>query len=212
MVERSIVLPPGIEYQPVFSNLMQPFMLKLRLAFFIGLGLVFPFLVLQAWGFVAPGLKPGEKKPIRMMAPFSVVLFAVGCVFCWLILPNAYRFFTGYIADFPGTHLYQDPAAMVFFTVKMLIAFGLGFQLPLLVFVLGKAGILTPETMMEHWRQAVVFIFILSAVLTPTGDVLSLSMMAVPLTLLFVVSVYAVKATTKKSKDEVEAVPYESLE
>ena len=88
---------------------------------------------------------------------------------------------------------------MVFFILKMMLAFGIGFQLPLLVFVLGKLGLVGPDTMVQYWRQATALIFVASAILTPSSDAFSMLMMAVPLTLLFLLSIMAVRITTRNS-------------
>ena len=109
-----------------------------------------------------------------------------------------YRPTPSYLEDFPGSALYQEPGALVFFVLKMLLAFGVGFQLPLLVFILGKVGIIGPDVMIRYWRQATVAIFLLAAVLTPSQDIFSMMMMAVPLSLLFALSVFAVRVTTRR--------------
>src|SRR5208283_4314330 len=107
----------------MFNNITQPFMLKFKLSFMLGLILAFPYLVVQLWGFVEPGLKENEKRPVRKMIPFSVFLFALGVTFCWIILPSAFNWFVGYVFEFPGTVIYQEPGMMVFFILKMLLAF-----------------------------------------------------------------------------------------
>jgi sec-independent protein translocase protein TatC len=191
-----------VDYKEVFRNATEPFMLKFRLSFLIGLILAFPFIVLQLWGFVEPGLRPHESRPIKRLAPVSVLLFAMGVFFCWFILPSAFRWFVGYLAEFPGTSLYQEPGTLVFFVLKMLLAFGFGFQLPLVVFLLGKVGLLEPGTLMKYWRQAAVAIFTLSAIVTPSNDAFSMLMMAVPLTVLFAVSVWAIRITSRKRPTE----------
>jgi len=206
LARKNMVLPKGVDYKEPFSTVMAPFMLKLKLSFFIGLILVFPFCILQVWGFVAPGLKDSEKRPMTIVAPISVVLFALGVLGCWIILPSAFAWFASWLEDFPGTVLYPEPGTMVFFILKMLLAFGLGFQLPLLVFFMAKIGILSPETLKLYWRQATVIIFFGAAAITPSSDIFSMMMMAVPLTLLFFLSMTAVQISErrKKRREEVE--------
>lgn len=193
-------LPPGTDYKVVFSTFTEPFMLQLRLSFMIGLVLALPFIVLQLWGFVEPGLKTNEKKPLKTAAPVSVALFALGATFCWFVLPSAYGWFTDYLYNYQGASIYQDPNTLILFSVKLMGAFGLGFQLPLIVFVLGRIGIITPGTMMRYWRQGTVFVFFASMVLTPSNDPLTMLMMAIPLCILMVISVYAVHLTTRHRK------------
>ncbi|RYG43855.1 preprotein translocase subunit TatC, partial [bacterium] len=163
-----------------------------------GLVLCFPLLVLEIWGFLAPALHPREREPFRKLAPFSFVLFLMGAGFAWAIIPAALQWFVSYLAEFPSSALYQETGTMVFFVLKMMLAFGAGFQLPLVVYALGLMGLLTAETLVKNWRQAATVIFIASAVFTPSNDAISMLMMAIPLTILFGVSVWAVKVTQAK--------------
>jgi sec-independent protein translocase protein TatC len=189
---------PHLVYHHVFHNITDAFMLKLQLSFLIGVILALPFCILQLWAFVKPGLKPNERKPVGRIAPFSVLLFFMGAGFCYMILPSAIGWFTTYVDDFPDIVINQEAGKMVFFVLKMLLAFGLAFQLPLLVFLLGWIGILTPDTLLKYWRQSTVAIFSISMIITPSNDAFSMLMMAIPLTFLFIISVFLVKWTTKR--------------
>ncbi len=195
---------PGFQYDEAWFRVTEPFFFKLRLSFMIGLGLALPIIVLQIWGFVSPGLKPTERKPIKALAPISVLLFFTGCAFCWWILPTTLRWFLGYTGDFPGTVVMQEAGSMVFFTLKMMLAFGIGFQLPLVVFIAGKLGIIGPDTLAHYWRHAVVFVFLTSAILTPSGDIFTLLMMATPLSILLIISIIAVRLTGKGKRGDAE--------
>jgi sec-independent protein translocase protein TatC len=199
MVRSSIasVVDPKL-YQQKFDNLTGPFLLQLHLSFLAGLILAFPFIVLQLWAFIAPALKPEEQRPIKRVVPFSVGLFAMGVGFCWAILPATLRFFAGYLKNFNDTALFQTAGTMVFFILKMLLAFGFAFQLPLFVYILGVLDLLKAETLLKYWRHSATAIFVISMVVTPSQDPLSMLMMAIPLTLLFIISVYAVKFTQRK--------------
>lgn len=181
-----------------FPNATEPFMLKIKLAFLIGAIFAFPYIVLQIWGFVKPGLKPAERKPLERLAPLSVLLFALGVTFCWIILGPALRWFASFLIDFPNTQLIQNPATIITFCTKMMLAFGIGFQLPLVVYGLGAMNLLSSKTLLKHWRHASVIIFVASAILTPSSDAFSMLMMAIPMVILFMISVFAVKATQKR--------------
>lgn len=191
---------PNVQYAEPFKSLTEPFMVKFKLSFMIGLGLALPVIVLEIWGFVRPGLKPSEARPIMRLAPVSVVLFFLGVACCWLILPLTFQWFLSYLADFPGTALFQEPGTMIFFTLKMMLGFGLGFQLPLVVFIAGQIGLVSSETLSQYWRHAAVFVFIASAILTPSQDIITMLMMAIPLTLLVMLSILAVKITTRNKR------------
>jgi sec-independent protein translocase protein TatC len=195
---------PDLRFTEAFTNVTQAFMVKFKLSFMLALIITFPLIFLQLWGFISPGLKPNEKKPLKKCAPFSVILFALGVGCCWLILPTAFQWFASYVGDFAEASVIQEPGTLVFFILKMLLAFGLGFQLPLVIYFLGRIGLLTPETLTSHWRHATVAVFVLSAILTPSNDAFSMLMMAIPLSLLFIVSVWAVHITQKKGTPKEE--------
>lgn len=199
MVKQSIEsVVPADKYQEIFNNLTGPFLLQLHLSFLIGLTIAFPFIVLQLWGFIAPALKPEEQRPIKRLAPVSVLLFAMGVTFCWMVMPAALRFFAEYLKNFQGFALMQTAGTMVFFILKMLLAFGFAFQLPLFVYILGLLDLLKAETLLKYWRHSATVIFIISMVVTPSQDPMTMMMMAIPLTILFIISVYAVKFTQKR--------------
>jgi len=190
------------KFKIIFDNFTAPFMLKLQLSFLLGMIVATPFVVMQLWGFIRPGLKPNERKPLERVAPFSIVLFGMGVGFCVAILGPCTRWFASYLQDFPNTVLYQDPKAMITFVLKMMIAFGLGFQLPLVVWGLGALNLLSAETLIKYWRHAAVAIFFLAAAFTPSNDAFSMLMMAIPMVLLFMISVWAVKLTQRKQKQQ----------
>ncbi len=190
-------IPKGIEFKEPFRTITEPFMLQLKLAVYIGLCAAIPWLVAEVWQFVKPGLRPHERRPVKILAPFSVALFGVGCWVGWLMIPPSFQWFATFFQSFPGTALYQEPGTMVFLIVKLVLAFGIGFQLPVVTFLLAKLGLITPATLNQYWRQAVVAIFVLASVLTPSGDPFTMLAMAVPLCVLFFGAVLAVKWTTK---------------
>lgn len=196
------LIPKTIDYREPFSNITQPFMLHLRLAFAIGVTLTLPLTLFELWGFVAPGLKPNERKPFKRVVPASFILFGLGIFVCWITLPAAMSWFLSYVDEFPGKQIYQEPGTLVFFVIKMLLAFGIGFQLPIIVFFLAKIGIISSTAISKYWRHAVVAVFVLSGALTPSNDIFSMLMMAVPLTILFMGSLAAVKLTNRNKSIE----------
>ncbi|HLO97188.1 MAG TPA: twin-arginine translocase subunit TatC [Fimbriimonas sp.] len=194
-------LPKGSPpYEEILLNFTDAFMNMLKISFFSALILSFPFIVLQIWSFIAPGLKPSEQKPLKRIGPISLLLFVMGGAFCWFILPSAFAWFASYLQYFPNVSLKQEAGTMAMFTLKSLLAFGIGFQLPLVVYVLGALNLLSAKTLQKHWRHATFAIFFLSAGITPSNDPATMIFMAVPLTLLFLISVYAVKMTQRKKQ------------
>lgn len=195
-------------YQEAFTHFTQPFIFQMKMSFIIGLVLALPFVMIQVWGFIAPGLKESEKRPLKRIAPFSVFLFFLGVAFCWFCLPAAVSWFVGYLANYPGAGLLQEPGTMVLFMVKIMLAFGIGFQLPVVVYGLGAIGLLSAQTLAKYWRHGTVFVFFLSAILTPSNDPLTMLMMAIPLSILFMISVWAVKIVQRKRVKVIENPDY----
>lgn len=198
--------PKNLKYTEAFLSVTDPFMLKLKLSFLFGLIVALPLVVVQLWGFISPGLKPHERRPFRIIGPLSVFLFALGCYFCWLIIPTTISWFASIaMQSYTTAQINQEPGRLVFFIVNMMLAFGAGFQLPLIVYFLAKVGILPQESLSQYWRQAVVIVFVVSAVLTPSNDPISMLMMAIPLCILFMLSVWAVRITDKRDAAREEA-------
>lgn len=197
---------PGVPYEPIFISLTAAFMLKIKMAFYIGLFMTLPFTVHQLWGFIAPGLRPIERKPFKIVAPVSTVLFFAGAGACWFILPVTVTWLTSFAQEFPETKMMLEAGSMVFLLIKMLLSFGVGFQMPIVVFVLARLEIVTPKAMMQYWRHAVVGVIIASAIITPSGDPLSLAVLSVPLIALFFASVYVARWSLKKQRSKEDAV------
>ena len=195
--------PKHIGYTTAVHNAAEFFMLKLKLSLYIALVMVLPYIIVQIWGFVAPALKPNEQKPFKRLAPASALLFIVGASFAYAVVPAMFAWFASYAEDFKGVSLIQEAGSQLFLVVKMMLAFGVAFQLPLIVYGLGLAGILTAETLAKYWRHGASAIFVLAAIVTPSNDPFSMLMMAAPLTVLFIASVYAVKfMERRRDKDK----------
>lgn len=185
-------------YVTQFPEATGPFMLKFKLSFYIALIVVLPYIVVQIWGFIAPALKENEQRPFKKLAPASALLFLIGAGFAWAIVPTTFAWFASYAEEFPGTSIFQEAGSQVFLVAKMLLAFGVAFQLPIIVYGIGIAGLLSTESLLKYWRHGATAIFILSAIITPSNDPISMLTMAIPLTVLFIASVYAVKFTQRK--------------
>jgi len=192
--------PNGVPGKEVFPNFSDPFFLKFKLSFVIGLIIGAPIIVWELWGFIRPALKVKERKPLRVVAPVSVLLFATGVFFGYLILKPAFRWFLSFLDDFPQAELYQNPGGYVLFILKMLLAFGVGFQLPLILWFLGSVGLVTSQSLWTNWRMAIGAIALISAFLTPGGDFFSFIAMALPLTILYFGSIWAIRLTERRKE------------
>ena len=171
------------------TGVTDAFFTKLKVSFIAALFVASPVIFFQAWQFVAPGLYQREK---RLAVPFSIAasfFFVAGAAFCYaIVFPVAFQFF---LAEFASVSL--DPQIRISeyltFVSRMLLAFGITFELPVVTFFLARVGIVTHRTLIGGSRYAVVGIFILAAVLTPGPDVASQLLMAGPLLLLYGLSI-----------------------
>lgn len=182
----------------VFHSFAGPFFLRLQLSLVTGLVIAAPLVVLEIWGFVLPALTRDEKRFVRWVAPGTVLLFILGAGLAYFCMPWAVHWFLSYLADFQGAVLLQDPQDYILFVVKMMLAFGIVFQLPLLMMGLGRLGILTSATLKKYWRHGVVAITTLAMIITPSNDPLSMLTMAIPLAILFLASIWLVKLVEPK--------------
>lgn len=184
----------------IFTNFTEPFFLKLQISVVGGLIAAAPFVMLELWGFIAPGLTRMERRGVRLVAPMSIVLFLVGAASAFLVMPMAIRWFLSYMPDVPGAVLYQNPLTYIVFTIKMMLAFGLVFQLPVALLFLGKVGIISSGQMIRYWRQITVGLFTGAMIIAPSNDIVTMLALAVPLTGLFIGSIWLVKLVEPKAR------------
>lgn len=160
-----------------------------------------PFSFYQLWAFIAPGLYREEKRAVLPLAFFSSVFFLAGASFCFfLVFPIAFQFFMGFATETIVPMISVEE--YLSFALKLLIAFGLVFEMPLFAYFLSRFGLLTPEFMRRSRRYAILVIFIVAAILTPP-DVFSQCLMAMPMLVLYEVSIY-VSAMAYRKKPEVQ--------
>jgi len=150
-----------------------------------------PVIFLQIWRFVAPGLYQHEKKVIIPFTLLSSVCFLGGAVFGYLVVfPPAFQFLTSYSTE----HLAVMPAVSEYFSLalRLLIAFGVVFELPVFMVLLAKVGLVNSAFLNKNRKYAFLLSFVIAAILTPTPDVVNQLMMAIPLVILYEISIVAV--------------------
>ncbi len=180
-------LPSGSQLQAI--DVAGGFFIPVKLAFFVALLVAMPYLLYQAWAFVAPGLYQSEKKLARPILAAAVGLFYVGCAFAWfLVLPMVFGFLALFTPD--TVAMVPDVAKYLDFVLVILLAFGMSFELPVAVVILVVLGVVTPAQLREARGYVVVGVFILAAVITPP-DVVSQLMLAIPLCLLYELGILA---------------------
>lgn len=163
------------------------FSARVRLSVYFGIAIAAPVILWQIWRFVVPAL---EKKEKRYAIPFiasTLVLFVLGAYLAYWTLDKALEFLVTWSGD-DVNQTYQVMSYMNL-VIMMMLAFGVGFLSPVLIVFLQLVGVVTPRTLVKNWRFAVMLIFVAAAVITPSGDPVSMLALALPLTVLYALSV-----------------------
>ena len=187
----------------VFTQVQEPFFTAMKVAFFAGLILALPVIFWQFWLFVAPGLYENEKKYVIPFVISATFMFICGAAFCYyVVVPLGFQF----LINFGGQLFTAMPSIgeYVGFFTKILIAFGISFELPVITFFLAKIGLIDDLILKKYFRYAIIIIFTFSAIVTPP-DVLSQFLMAVPLLGLYGLSILIAKSASQKDESEPDA-------
>jgi sec-independent protein translocase protein TatC len=188
--------PPGM--QPLaFLTPTEGFVVRIQLALIGGLFLACPGVFYQFWRFVAPGLYMRERRMIMPVVVISSICFLVGAGFSFFILPYATQFFLSFGGD--DIQNIWSFGAYVTFVVQFVLAFGITFELPLIIYFLVRLGIVTPEFLRTKRRHAIVLLLIIAAIVTPPDAFTQLSV-GVPLIILYEVSIIVASVTYRKHR------------
>jgi len=172
--------------------------LYFEVAIIIGLIFSFPNVVYQIWKFISPALRENEKKYITAIVIFTTICFLAGVVFAYFVmLPLTLKF----AAQFGSQSIVNNFSIDEYFSIILSVILGAGlvFELPMLSFFLSKIGILTPNVMRKYRRHSIITILILAAILTPGTDPVSQILLAIPLVILYEISILVSKIFQKKS-------------
>ena len=188
----------GIERKLIYTNLAEAFFTHIKLAGFCAFLICFPLLMTQIYFFVAPGLYKREKRTLLPYMVLSPLLFTLGAALVYyFIMPLAWKFFLSFESqnlENLGVPLVLEAKVSEYLslTISLILAFGIAFQLPLILVLMCQLGFLGSEILKKYRRHSIVFIFLLSAILTPP-DVLSQIALALPLILLYEISLLICK-------------------
>lgn len=170
-----------------FSGLASALDLHVKGALFLGVVLASPWWLYQLWAFVTPGLKGRERRWAAGFLGAAVPLFAGGVALAWWALPNAVRMLTAFTPD--GAANLIDAQSYLSFVMRLALAFGVAFILPVFMAGLGLAGVARGSTWLKGWRWAVIANFVFAAVMTPTPDAVTMLAVAVPMCALYFAAV-----------------------
>lgn len=178
------------------------FMAHLQYSFIVGLILGFPYTFWELWRFIKPGLEQKERTNTRGVTFFVTLLFTIGILFGYFfVFPISLNFFLNYTVSSEG--LVPNNyflTSYVGFLSSLVLSCGILFQLPMLVYILTKIGLITDHFLRTYYKQALVSILIISAIFTPS-DVLTMFMMAIPLIILYQISIYIAKFTVARNTE-----------
>lgn len=190
-----VFLPEGASM--IATEVATPFLTPFKLTFFVAFVVALPFVLYQIWAFLAPGLYDNEKSLILPLISSSVVLFYLGIAFAYFIVfPLVFGFFTSMAPD--GVTVMTDIASYLDFVLKLFLAFGVVFEIPVAIILLIRSGFVEPKTLENKRPYIIVGCFIVGMLLTPP-DVISQLLLALPMWILYECGVLIGKKTMKTS-------------
>jgi sec-independent protein translocase protein TatC len=158
-----------------------------RVALTAGAILAMPYILWEIWGFIAPGLKPPERRYVYLFVPSATVLFLSGVAFAWFAMaPSAINFLSGFAPDTFQTEWTSEK--YIPFVTSLLFWIGVSFEMPLVIFFLAKLHIVNARMLLNQWRYAVIGIAVIAAVITPTVDPFNMALVMAPLIGLYFIS------------------------
>jgi sec-independent protein translocase protein TatC len=191
-VFNEILMQPLIMASPEMAqmhhkDLAEPFFVLLKTAIFCGIFLAMPFIFWQVWQFIAPGLYANEKRAAIPFVFLSSGFFVLGSGFCHsIVMPYGYLFLLNFSTGVSQPELMMNEYLAL--TTKLLLGFGIVFELPVFAMFLSMVGLITHRTLLKYWRHSTVIAFVVAAMLTPP-DIVTQTMMAVPLIVLYFLSI-----------------------
>ena len=202
----SSVLDPD-RCQLIFIDVLGAFFISLKAAAIVAVVLAAPIVCYQIWRFITPGLRPVER---RYAVPFLVgsqLLFAGGAVFSYYVIPRALEFLLAFAG--PDLVSLMDANRYISFVLQTMIAFGVAFEFPLVLIILSLMGVVGVKGLTQYRRHAYFGTFVAAAIITPTQDPLTLSMMAVPLIVFYEVAIVVARIVERR-RPETEMAPSEA--
>jgi len=173
----------GREASLNFTDVSSAFDLRIQIAFTVGVVISSPVWLYQVCAFVMPGLKKKEKRYAVGFVCAAVPLFLAGCVAGWFVLPHMVTLLTGFAPE--GTTALLTARSYYDFVLKLVLAIGIAFVLPVFLVILNFAGVLSAVAILKSWRIAILAITLFTAIATPAADVMSMFLLAIPMLVLY---------------------------
>jgi len=179
------------EVEFITTTPTEPIMVKLKMSLVLGLVIALPVIMWQAWSFLLPALKQNERKYLYLVVPISVILFLAGAAFCfYVVMPLGLKYLL-----FAGSEAVQSipfvtKSSYLSFLLTFLLTFGLVFEMPVVLLALIRTGVLTPKTLAKKRKYAFFIIIVLAALVSPTPDLLTWTLVAGPMYFLYEISIW----------------------
>lgn len=177
----------GINDKLIVTTALEPFSLYVKVSLYAAVCVSVPFLLLQIWGFVSPGLYPHERSYVTPFITLSSISFVLGAAFAYYVLfPPAAKYLLGLGEDF---RLLLKANDYFDFIILIMLGMGVVFQMPAVTYVLARIGLVTAGLMVKIWKTALIVILIGAAVLSPTADIVNMLLFAAPMMVLYIISI-----------------------
>lgn len=188
-------------------GILEGFMIKCEIALIGGMIIAAPFIYWEVWAFIAPGLTQKERRAVRPLIPVSGILFFMGVALGYLITGPSVRWMLAYVPPHSRALLTLNDTLLLI--LKFYLAFGISFQLPIVIVLLAKLGIVNSRMLGRRWREAAVGIFVVAAIITPTWDPITMTVCALPMVGLYLGTIGVVKIMERghRKREEAEEEP-----
>jgi sec-independent protein translocase protein TatC len=190
----------------IFTGITEAFFTYIKISLLSGILMAIPVILYEFWMFTAPGLYQHEKKIILPVVVISTFFFVGGALFAYFIVfPYGFKF----LLEFASENVQAMPSMREYlsFSAKFLLAFGLIFEMPIVITMLAWMGMVTTDFLKKNRKYAVILIWVVAAILTPTPDIVTQAMMAVPLMLLYEISIVGARIFGRTSRENSSAAP-----
>lgn len=178
----------GLNDKLIVTTALEPFSLYIKVSLYAAIAVSVPFLLLQIWGFVSPGLYPHERAYVTPFITLSSISFVLGAAFAYYVLfPPAAKYLLGLGSEF---RLLLKASDYFDFIVLIMLGMGVVFQMPAVTYVLARIGLVTAKFLIKIWKTALIVIMIAAALLSPTADIPNMLLFAAPMMVLYIVSIF----------------------